>query len=203
MSVARLGTDRLDELVELLAQGGVVGVPTDTVYGLAARLDVPGALDRLFAAKLRPANLPIAVLCANVDAARGLATRWPREAERLAERYWPGPLTLVVSCDPGLAALLGADSSLGVRVPADPVCAALLARTGPLAVTSANVHGAAPCTTAEELAAVFDGAGVDAVLDAGPRDGAVSTVVAVDATAPVVLREGALASGAILAAASS
>jgi L-threonylcarbamoyladenylate synthase len=188
----------LDRAAELLAAGAVVAVPTDTVYGLAVRLGDAAAIGALLAVKHRPASLPIAVLCATTADAVGLATTWSAGAGRLAARYWPGPLTLVVGADPALAASLGAARGVGVRVPDDAICRALLARTGPLAVTSANRHGAPPATTA--AAALALGAGVAAVLDGGSRRGEVSTVVDLTAPSPVLVREGALAARDVLAA---
>ena len=186
----------------LLADGAVVAVPTDTVYGLAARLDDDAALGRLFAAKRRPATAPIAVLCATTAGARGVATQWPPSAARLARRFWPGPLTMVLAAPPALAARLGATGGVGVRVPDDAVCRALLEVTGPLAVTSANRHGGVPATTSEAVVASL-GDDVAAVLDGGVRDGVVSTVVDLTGPAPLVLREGAVPASAVLAALSA
>jgi L-threonylcarbamoyladenylate synthase len=184
----------IDAVVELLAAGSVVAIPTDTVYGLASSLD-DASIRRLFAAKGRPATLPIAVLCATTEDAAGLASVWPPSAARLADRYWPGPLTQVVHADPALVARLGSQRGVGVRVPHDVLCRTLLARTGPLAVTSANRHGRAPATTAEEVRAID---GVAAVLDGGTRSGTVSTVVDLTGPSPVVVREGAVPAGDVL-----
>jgi L-threonylcarbamoyladenylate synthase len=180
----------IDEAVELLCAGSVVAIPTDTVYGLAARLDDDASVQRLFAAKDRPASLPVAVLCASTEAAMRIATTWPPAASTLATRYWPGPLTLVVDADRALVARLGSDGGVGIRVPRDPLCGAVLERTGPLAVTSANRHGEPPATSAADvLAAVVDIAGV---LDDGTRDGVVSTVLDLTGPLPVVVRDGAV-----------
>jgi L-threonylcarbamoyladenylate synthase len=180
----------IDEAVELLREGSLVAIPTDTVYGLAARLDEDAPIQRLFAAKDRPASLPVAALCASTEDARALAASWPASATTLAARYWPGPLTLVVDAAPELVTRLGSRRGVGLRVPSDTLCRALLVRTGPLAVTSANPHGAAPVTTADGVLAILDG--VAAVLDGGTRDGAVSTVVDLTGPSPVVVREGAI-----------
>lgn len=186
----------IDEAVELLSLGSVVAIPTDTVYGLAARLDDDAPVARLFAAKRRPASLPVAVLCASAEEAAALAAAWPKSAAALARRYWPGPLTLVVAAPRALAARLGSARGVGVRVPDDALCRALLERTGPLAVTSANPHGVAPATTAAGVAAVAEG--VAAVFDGGTRDGAVSTVVDLTGATPLLVREGALAFAELL-----
>jgi tRNA threonylcarbamoyl adenosine modification protein (Sua5/YciO/YrdC/YwlC family) len=190
VTVLDASTASLEAAAALLAAGQVVGVPTDTVYGLAAHLDDDAAVERLFACKRRPSSVPIAVLCATTADAVGVAATWPRGADRLAERFWPGPLTIVVDAPPALATRLGATSGVGVRVPDDVLCRSLLARTGPLAVTSANLHGAPPATTAADALGI--GTGIAAVLDGGTREGAVSTVVDVTADPPVVVREGAI-----------
>jgi len=200
VSVRVLGADQLGGVVALLAAGRVVAIPTDTVYGLASQLDAP-AVDRLFAAKRRPASMPVAVLCASADDARRIAAQWPPAAERLATRYWPGPLTVVVGADRVLAALLGSAHSVGLRVPDDALCRELLERVGPLAVTSANRHGEAPATTPGAVVAAFGAEDVEAVLDGGERDGEVSTVVDLTANAPSVVRHGALDADAVLATA--
>jgi L-threonylcarbamoyladenylate synthase len=184
--------DELDRVVVLLARGDVVAVPTDTVYGLAAQLDRPDAVAALFDVKHRPRGVPVAVLCATPAQAAALSSSWPRSAQRLATAFWPGALTVVVSCDEALASRLGAELGVGLRVPDDSACAALLARTGPLAVTSANLHGASPCTSAQDVVAGFTGTAVSAVLDGGVRDGVVSTVVDVRPDVPVIVRPGAV-----------
>jgi len=191
MTAGVLGMDRLGEAVSLLAQGRVVGIPTDTVYGLAARLDLD-AVAGLFEAKRRPATLPIAVLCATAESAASVGASWPLAAQRLASSYWPGALTIVVPAPGPLAALVGATGSVGLRVPDDATCRAVLAATGPLAVTSANLHGEPPATTAAAVAASFDAALVAAVLDGGTCDGAVSTVVDVTGEQVIVVRNGAV-----------
>jgi tRNA threonylcarbamoyl adenosine modification protein (Sua5/YciO/YrdC/YwlC family) len=193
-----LGADptSLDTAAALLGAGLVVAIPTDTVYGLAARLDADAPVEALFAAKRRPASVPIAVLCASSAEAVRLAARWPPAAARLAERHWPGPLTVVVDADPVLVARLGSQRGIGLRVPGDARCRALLARTGPLAVTSANAHGAPPATTAAEVVEL--GAGVAAVVDGGTCGGPVSTVVDLTVAPPTVVREGAVAASEVL-----
>lgn len=186
----------LDDAVACLLDGLVVAIPTDTVYGLAARLE-DGAVRRLFAAKHRPSTAPVAVLCASRTEAAGMSSAWSTDAATLAERYWPGPLTLVVAAEPALVGRLGGGGGVGLRVPDDALCTALLARSGPLAVTSANVHGEPPATCAADVLGL--GGGVAAVLDGGTRDGAVSTVLDLTGVEPRVLREGAIPSSELLA----
>jgi len=181
----------LDVLVEALAAGKVVAVPTDTVYGLAVDPRLAGAVDRVFALKQRPEQFQLPVLIADpaglVDLAEATAA-----AERLISRYWPGPLTLVLPRRSGIAFDLGGDSAtIGLRCPANSLLRELLRSTGPLAVTSANRHGEATLRTADEVRGHF-GAAVTAVLDGGRCDGRPSTVISLTGAGVKCLREGAL-----------
>ncbi len=198
-----VGAGQLGEVAAVLAAGGLAVVPTDTVYGLAARLDRPEAVRALFWAKGRPQSVAIPVLAGSPAQARALSGAWPVLAELLTGPLWPGPLTVVVPAPPALAALLGAATeTVGLRVPAHRELCALATLTGPLAVTSANRHGREPCTTVAEVLEVFGrslGAGdgdevvpVQVVLDGGVCDGVPSTVVDCTGPVPVCLREGAI-----------
>jgi tRNA threonylcarbamoyl adenosine modification protein (Sua5/YciO/YrdC/YwlC family) len=197
MTIRVLAAGELDLAAELLASGEVLAVPTDTVYGLAALVGDRAAIEQLSALKRRPGSMPIAVLCASVEEARELASSWPPSAAALSTALWPGPLTLVVPASVELESQLGSTSGAGMRIPNDATCRALLERTGPLAVTSANVHGSSPATSAEEVLGIFEGSGLAGVLDAGTRDGAVSSVVDVSGERPVIVREGALSRDAL------
>ena len=180
----------LSAALEALAAGMPVGIPTDTVYGLAVDPVLPGATDRVFEAKRRPRDVALPVLVADVEQAMTLATAVPAVAAALMTRFWPGPLTLVLPRQPALAADLGDDDvTIGVRCPAHPVPLALCAKIGPLATTSANLHGEPTATTAEQVAAQF-GDAVPVVLDAGPCTGSPSTVVDCTGLDPRLLREG-------------
>lgn len=181
--------------IEALADGLVVGLPTDTVYGLAVDPFRPGATDRLFAAKRRPRGVPLPVLVGSAEQAAILsADPVPTAARLLMDRFWPGPLTIVLRRAAGLAADLGDDQdTVGVRWPDHPVPGAVCAKLGPIATTSANLHGEPTPLTAGGLAEVFgDGDDVALVLDGGPCDGAPSTVVDCTGPVPCVLREGRL-----------
>jgi len=174
------------------ARGELVVVPTDTVYGLAARVDRPGAVAAIFAAKGRAPEVALPVLVAVVDDARALA-RFDDGAEALAAAFWPGPLTIVLPRAPGLTADLGGDgTTVGIRVPDHGPLRALLAATGPLATTSANRSGEPTPTNVREIEAVF-GETVSVYLDGGASsDGPPSTVLSLAAGAPTVLRQGAI-----------
>lgn len=176
--------------LERLEASQVVAVPTDTVYGLAAVAGDPVATDRLFAVKARPRHVDLPVLVAGLDQLEPLVAWLPAMAERLALRFWPGALTLVLPRRAGLVADLGSDdATIGVRCPAHPVPLALCGRAGPLATTSANRHGQPEMTTAGEVASAFE-TSVPLVLDAGPCRGAPSTVVDCTGESPRCLRPG-------------
>jgi L-threonylcarbamoyladenylate synthase len=172
------------EASRVLLAGGVVVLPTDTVYGLAAHPGRVAAVSRLYAIKGRPAGKPIALLAADREAVERLVAVLPPAGRRLAEALWPGALTLVVA--DGLR-------SEGVRVPAHPLVRELLAACGGLLrVTSANAAGDRPALSAAEALAGI-GRQVDLVIDDGPAPGGVpSTVVRVTATGWEILRCGAI-----------
>ncbi len=180
------------EALEALEQGLVVALPTDTVYGLAARIDRPGALAAVFAAKGRPADLALPVLIGADDQIPEVAGQWPEVADLLASSFWPGPLTLVVPGVDGLGRRLGSGGTVGVRRPRHALVQSMCTAAGPLAVTSANVHGHPPCTTVAEVASAFPGGELAVVVDGGCCDGIPSTVVDCTATPPACLRDGAL-----------
>ena len=179
-----------------LRGGGLVAMPTETVYGLAADATSDRAVAAIYAAKGRPRFNPLIAHCADVASAERLAT-FDAAARRLARAFWPGPLTLVVpvaaDCRVSLLARAGLDS-LALRVPSHPVARALIAAAGvPLAAPSANRSGRVSPTRAEHVAADLDGR-VDWILDAGPTPlGVESTIVACLGGAPRLLRPGALA----------
>lgn len=178
------------EAVRALGQAMPVGIPTDTVYGLAVDPFRVGATDRIFAAKRRPRDVSLPLLVAGVDQAMSVSTAVPALAVALMERFWPGALTIVVPARAGLGADLGDDDlTVGLRSPDHPVPLALCAAAGPLATTSANRHGEPPMTTAAEVAGAF-GPAVPVVLDGGVCAGAPSTVVDCTGAELKLLREG-------------
>jgi len=188
--------------VELLRAGGIVAVPTDTVYGIAADLALPDAIERLFAAKGRPPEKAVAVLLADVHQAGAIGIMGPA-ARVLGERFWPGGLTLVLPVRPGarLPRVLAAGSpTIGVRVPDHPAPRALARALGPLPTTSANVSGERDARDAREVADRL-GHALALVIDGGPiHGGPASTVVDCTGDLPAILREGAIPSADIAAA---
>jgi L-threonylcarbamoyladenylate synthase len=183
----------LDAAAAAIARGELVLVPTDTVYGVAADAFSPTAVAGLLAAKNRGRAMPVPVLVGEASTLAGLTMSVPRVASRLAEAFWPGGLTLVIEHAPSLAWDLGdAEGTVAVRLPDDDVVRALLRRTGPLAVSSANRSGRPAATSAEEATAQL-GEHAAVVLDGGPRAGSAPSTI-VDCTGPVprVLRVGAV-----------
>jgi L-threonylcarbamoyladenylate synthase len=194
-------SDGITAAAAALDAGGLVVLPTETVYGIASRPDLAEATDRLFAAKERPGTLNLPILAASPEEAWSIGVR-SEQAGRLADRFWPGPLTLVLNrTDHSLPWGLGErERSVGVRVPRHAIATALLELTGSLAVTSANVSGEPPLADRNSLQATFgETASVILVLppDAPPPGGASSTVVDLTQTLAmsvvgkaVILREG-------------
>jgi L-threonylcarbamoyladenylate synthase len=182
------------EAVALLRAGRIVAIPTDTVYGIAADLALPDAIERLFAAKRRPPEKAVAVLLADAAQAWSLGASSPA-ASLLAERFWPGGLTLVLPVRPEvrLPGVLAAGSpTIGVRVPDHPAPRALAAALGPLPTTSANLSGQPDAGDARDVAETL-GAAIALVIDGGPvRGGPASTVVDCTTDRPAILRSGAI-----------
>jgi len=194
----------LEVAVAALRAGGIVAVPTETLYGLAVLPQVE-PLAAVLAAKRRSTDKGIALAVDSIAQVEVLA-EVPPAARRLAERFWPGPLTLVLPPRAGGLenlpdALLGPSGALGFRLPDHPVPRHLAGRLGPLALTSANVSGEPDARTVAEVSAAF-GHALALVLDGGPvRGGIASTVAAVSADgAVIILRAGALDPADVLAA---
>lgn len=186
--VSSMITDDVSAVAAALGAGAVVGLPTDTVYGLGVSV-AHGRVSDLFACKGRPDGQPVAVLVATRADAEQLGVLGPA-ADRIVSAFWPGPLTIVVPRVDGWDVDLGgAPGTVGLRCPDDPALGALLGEVGPLAVTSANRSGRPPLGDPADIAATF-GADVPVVWDDGPRHGTPSTVVDCTVTPAVVLREG-------------
>lgn len=183
------------EAAALLRAGGLVAFPTETVYGLGADGLDPEAVARIYAAKGRPATNPLILHVASVAEARALASAWPEEAQALAERFWPGPLTLVLPAAPEVPAIVRAGGpTVALRCPAHPVALALVRAAGrPLAAPSANRSQHLSPTRAEHVRSSL-GDGVDLILDGGPTEaGLESTILDLGSHPPRILRPGPLA----------
>ena len=179
--------------VAVLRRGDLAVLPTDTVYGLAADAFSPTAVDRLLQAKGRGRDMPVPVLVGSWRGIDGLAADVPAQVRDLVEAHWPGPLTLIVRAAPSLAWDLGETrGTVAVRMPLHPVTLAVLAETGPLAVSSANRTGEPPATDAQQAARQL-GTSVAVYLEAGSSGPAVpSTILDLTGERPQVRREGAV-----------
>jgi L-threonylcarbamoyladenylate synthase len=186
----RLNADELPEAIALLRAGGLVAFPTETVYGLGADALSEQAVRRIFKAKGRPGYNPLIVHVADAGQADRVAV-WNELAERLAARFWPGPLTLVLPRRAVPDAVTGGGATVAVRQPAHLLAQALLAGVGvPLAAPSANRSGRLSPTTADHVLADLDGH-IDAVLDGGPTTAGIeSTVLDLSSATPRLLRPG-------------
>jgi L-threonylcarbamoyladenylate synthase len=198
--------DAIRRAAQALADGELLGMPTETVYGLAARADQDGAVAKIFAAKGRPSDHPLIVHVLDEAGARVFAQDLPPVAQRLMQAFWPGPLTLIVQRASGVAAAAaGGQSTVGLRSPSHPVARALLAACRELGVQglaapSANRFGRVSPTLSAHVVDEFDQGLL--VLDGGPCEvGIESTIVDCSRGRPVLLRPGVLTPAQIEAAA--
>ncbi len=170
---------------EILRRGGLVAFPTETVYGIAVAATIPSAVERLYAIKGRPRDKPMTTMVADVADVKRRCPRLPKAAERMMERFWPGPLTLVLKDASG--------HMVGFRFPNHPLAQGLVREAGvPLLVPSANRSANPPATTAEQVLREFPSE-LDLVIDGGSAEGGVpSTVVQVEGDRIEVLRQGAI-----------
>lgn len=185
--------EQIDFAAQLLEQGQVVGMPTETVYGLAARIDLPFAVEKIFSTKRRPFFDPLIVHVSSLDQAKSLFQTWTPLMQSLAEEFWPGPLTLVGPKQHCVNHLITSGlPSVGVRWPQHPVAQKLLQKTGvPLAAPSANLFGELSPTSAQNVRDVF-GKSVF-VLDGGACEvGIESTIIHVEGSRVSLLRPGVL-----------
>ncbi len=182
----------IDEAVNAIGRGGLVVLPTDTVYGIGADAFTAAAVAALLAAKGRGRQMPPPVLVPELRTVDGLCTELPDSARDLMAAFWPGGLTLICRAQPSLAWDLGETrGTVAVRMPDHPAALALLRRTGPLAVSSANLTGRPAAVTAQEAQEQL-GASVDVVLDGGTAPGGVASTI-VDVTSGLrLVRAGAI-----------
>ena len=185
--------EALSAAASALRAGEVIVVPTDTVYGLAALPDDAGAVHRIYLAKERPSSLQLPVLAGSVDQVRGLGVEFTEEATTLADRWWPGPLTMAFgfSVSARRPDWLDGRDEVAVRIPKNDFLLALMRSIGVLVVTSANRHGATTPSSADEAGRQL-APHVRLAIDAGHLDSSPSTLVNVHSRPPVIEREGAL-----------
>lgn len=184
----------LEPAARVLRDGGLVAFPTETVYGLGAHALAPDAVARIYKAKGRPGYNPLIVHVADADAARRLTSAWPDAAAKLADAFWPGPLTLVLPKDDRVPdAVTAGLPSVALRVPAHPVAHALLRQAGiPVAAPSANRSTEVSPTTAAHVVRGL-GERVDLIVDGGPCPvGIESTVLSLAGPRPTLLRPGTI-----------
>lgn len=185
--------DGIEAAAQAIRAGELIVMPTDTVYGIGCDAFSPNAVRKLLAAKGRGSDMPVPVLVAAWEDALELADTIPTGAMKLAKRYWPGELSIVVPQSPNVDWDLGqTHDSVMLRMPNSDLARRLLARSGPLAVSSANKTGHAPATNAEEaLSQLLSSVAV--YLDDGPATiGTPSTIVDFTHDEPRILREGAV-----------
>jgi len=202
VSANRVEIAGLDDAIAALRAGELVVFPTETFYGIAADPFSPSALAKLFAIKGRDPQKPIALIAADVQMAFSIASEVPTIARRLAKKFWPGPLTIVLPAHAGFPAqLVGPDGGVGVRVSPHPIARALSEGIGrPITATSANRSGDEPATT---LRAVRDSLGdeIKVFLEGGSlHASAPSTVISCDAKGYRIIRAGAIGERELAAA---
>jgi L-threonylcarbamoyladenylate synthase len=184
----------LDEAVRVIRDGGVIALPTDTLYGLGADPFRPDAVARVFAIKGRSAERALPLIAADADQVAERFGPLPALACRLASRFWPGPLTLLLAAPAALAAgVSGGDGTVGIRIPSHAVARALCRGCGsPLTATSANMSGVAPSADPREVERTL-GDRLDLLVDAGTTAGGPpSTIVDAIGASPRLVREGAI-----------
>lgn len=187
-------SDEVRRAAEILRRGGLVAFPTETVYGLGADAANPKAIERLYRVKGRPVEHPVIVHFADAERAFAWAREVPGAARKLAARFWPGPLTLILKRSPlAQGSVTGGQDTVGLRVPSHPVARSLLGEfNGGIAAPSANRFGRVSPTTAAHVREDLGG-DVDLVLEGGPSEvGIESTIVDLSGGAAVLLRPGAI-----------
>ena len=185
----------LDAAIDAVLRGGVVAFPTDTFYGLAADPRSSAAVRRIFEIKERPQDQPIPLIAADLDQVRAHVGSLSVLAERLADAFWPGPLTLIISASTELCQEVHLGTSrVAVRVPDHAIARALAAGVGcAVTSTSANISGAPPAVALDDVVASL-GDRIDAAVDGGRLTGGLpSTIVDTTGVTPVLIRPGAVA----------
>jgi L-threonylcarbamoyladenylate synthase len=193
MKTERISADHpnaIQHAVDVLRNNGLVAFPTDTVYGLAAPVQNIESIERLYGVKGRNNTKAIAVLLGDNDQLTTVAVDLSKSTQKVAQHFWPGPLTMIVPRHPSLPEILAPLPTIGVRIPDHPVALALLKAAGPLAVTSANISGADNTMTAKQVMKQLKGR-VHLIIDGGRTPGGVpSTVIDCTTPEPEILREG-------------
>jgi len=191
--------DGIDKAAAILKSGGVIAFPTETFYGLGADARNEAAIDKIFGIKGRDFRNPILVVIGDRGHLDAFAADIPEEAQKLMDRFWPGPLTIVFRAAPSVSPKLTAGSGkIGIRLTSHPIAMAISKRLGgPVTATSANLSGALECSAAAEVLSQLEGR-IDGVVDGGQTTGGKgSTIVDVTASPVKILREGVIPAGLI------
>lgn len=191
----------IEWVAEAIVDGGVVAIPTDTVYGIAASHTVETALDRIFEIKGRPADRTLPLLVSSVSVLERLTEHIDERVELLLDEFWPGPLTVALPGRKGLLPhLVAPDGTIGVRMPNHPLALEIIEKAGGvIACTSANRSGQPPACSAREVAATIGG-DIDLTIDGGLAPGGVpSTVIVIAGEQLTIVREGSLTEGDLAA----
>lgn len=186
--------EKLQEAADIIRNDGIIGYPTETVYGLGANALSDAAVEKIFELKGREKNKPILIIAADLDQVKRLTASFPRHAEILANAFWPGALTMVFDAASQLSPLLlGGGKQIGIRIPANLICLELIKICGvPITSTSANLSGKENPITAQEVFRYF-GSQLDAIIDGGAAASRTpSTVIAFENKTIKLLREGAI-----------
>jgi len=194
MENSLISTNDIDHAVQVLQRGGLVAFPTETVYGLGADVRNEVALKRIFSVKQRPGDHPLIVHIASVDMLTRYASDIPEVAWQLAERFWPGPMTMILKARPDISRVVtGGQDTIGLRIPSHPIALSLLSAFGHgIAAPSANRFGRVSPTRANHVVDEL-GDSIDCILDGGACEvGLESTIVDLSSMQPALLRPGAI-----------
>lgn len=184
--------NEIGDAVSIVQSGGVIVIPTDTVYGIGCAFDRAGAIERIFSIKHRDPAKSIAVLLSDINQIDQLAESFPDAAKALAEKFWPGALTLVVRKKAGLPDNLASGTTIGLRIPDHELVRELIRRCGPLATTSGNLSGQPAAVSIREIPDDWNDK-IDAIFDGGTIQGGKPSAVVDCTVEPLrILREGAL-----------
>ena len=186
------------EAVEFLKSGGIVAVPTDTVYGLGADPFNANAVQRLYMLKGRPDGKPIPLVLSSVDDVHRVAQNLPDYFFHLTNRFWPGGLTIIVEAKDLLPVLTAGGNTVGVRIPNNPLLLKILQTFGgPVAITSANLSGEPPATSAQDIGEEL-ASRIDMIVDGGKTPGPIpSTVYDISVSPPLIRRHGVISEEAL------
>ena len=186
------------EAVQSLKSGGIVAIPTDTVYGLGADPFNASAVQKLYTFKGRPDGKPIPLILSSVEDIHSVAQNLPGFFFHLTDRFWPGGLTIVVESKDLLPVLTAGGNTVGVRIPDNPLLLQILrAFGGPMAITSANVSGEPPATSIQEIGEEL-ASRIDVIVDGGKTPGPVpSTVYDISVSPPIIRRHGVISEGTL------